>query len=182
MRIVHLACAVLLAACAGARPLFAQTEAERVVQAHHDAFNRRDLAGAVAAFAPDAVLLAEPADTLARGVDQIRRTYKNQFQFLAGVRVEVRAHTAEGEAVVQELVYHGIPCNKGYAERVVYVVQAGRIRTVTITPLSELAGAQIVNPASPLCFPPDEPGTAADSPGARRDSAGPDSTAADSAS
>jgi hypothetical protein len=159
MRVIHLACAVLFAACAGTRPSFAQTEAERVVQAYHDAFNRRDLAGVVAAFAPDAVLLAEPADTVARGVDQIRRIHKDQFQ-LAGVRVEVRAHTAEGQGVVQELVYHGIPCNKGYSERVVYVVQAGRIRTVTITPLSELAGAQVVNAGSPLCFPPDEPGTA----------------------
>lgn len=159
MRIIHLACLVL-AACACVRPCAAQTEAERVVQAHHDAYNRRDLAGVMAVFAPDAVLLAEPGDTLAHGLDQVRRAYKDQFQLVSGVRVEVRAHAVEGQTVVQELVYHGIPCNEGYAERTVYLVQDGRIRTVTTTPLSELAGAQIVNPGSPLCFPPDEPDTA----------------------
>jgi hypothetical protein len=155
MRILHLACAVLFAACAGARPSLAQTEAERVVQAYHDAFNRQDLAGVLAVFAPDAVVQQFPADTVARGVDQIRRAHKDQFGVLPGVRVEVRAHSVEGQTVVEELVYHGLPCNEGYAERVTFLVAAGRIRTVTITPLTETSGIQMVRPDAPLCFPPD---------------------------
>lgn len=162
MRIIPLFSAVLLAAWfapASAQP--SPTEAERVVQAYHDAFNRRDLAGVLAAFAPDAVLLEPPADTLARGRDQIRRAYKDQFQLLPDVRVQVRARTVEGQTVVEELAYHGFPCNKGYSERVAYVVEAGRIRTVTSTPLRETAGFQIVLPGAYTCFPPAGPDASA---------------------
>jgi uncharacterized protein (TIGR02246 family) len=161
MRIIHCCFAVLLL---GSAPVAAQAppdpaEAERVVQAYQDAFNRRDLAGVVAVFAPDAVLLAAPADTLARGVDQVRRAHKDSFQILPRVRVEVRARTVEGQTVVEERVYHGFPCNKAYAERAAYLVEAGRIRSVTITPLGDFAGVQITNADTPACFPPDGSGT-----------------------
>jgi hypothetical protein len=163
MRIIHLLFPVLLAVWgtpAGAQPSSAAAAPEHVVQAFHDAFNRQSLAGVVAVFAPDAVLLEAPADTLARGVDQIRRAYKDGFQILPGVRVEVRARTVQGQTVVEERVYHGVPCNKAYAERAEYLVEAGRIRSVTITPLGDFAGTQITNPDAPACFPADQPVTA----------------------
>jgi len=144
---------------ASAQPSSGATEPERVVQAYHDAFNRQDLAAVLAAFAPDVVLLQLPADTVARGVDQIRRAHKDQFGILPGVRVEVRSRTVEGQTVVEELVYHGFPCNKAYAERAAFRVEGGRIRTVTITPLSDFVGIQITVPASPFCFPPDGSGS-----------------------
>jgi uncharacterized protein (TIGR02246 family) len=161
MRIIHLFCAVLLAGWstpAAAQPSSGATEPERVVQAYHDAFNRQDLAGVLAAFAPDVVLLQFPADTVARGVDQIRRAHKDQFGILPGVRVEVRARTVEGQTVVEELVYHGFPCNKAYAERAGFLVEAGRIHTVTITPLDDFVGMQITVPDAALCFPPEGSG------------------------
>lgn len=162
MRIIHLLFSVLLAGWftpAGAQPSPGAAGPERVVQAFHDAFNRQNLEGVVAVFAPDAVLLAAPADTLARGVDQIRRAYKDAFQILPGVRVEVRARTVEGQTVVEERVYHGFPCNKAYAERAAYLVEAGRIRSVTITPLGDFAGTRITSADAPACFPPDGSGT-----------------------
>ena len=54
MRIVHLCLAVLLAGWstpAATQPSTGATEAERVVQAFHDAFNRQELAGVLAVLA-----------------------------------------------------------------------------------------------------------------------------------
>ena len=158
MRIIHLFFAVLLAgwaAPASAQPSSEAAEAERVVQAYHDAFNRQDLAGVLTVFARDVVVRQFPADTVARGVDELRRAHKDQFGTLPAVRVEVRARSVEGQTVVEEVVYHGLPCNQAYAERVEFLVAAGRIRTVTITPLSDLVGSQNVG-AEPVCFPPDD--------------------------
>ena len=156
MRIIHLFFAVLLAgwaAQASAQPSSEAAEPEQVVQAYHDAFNRHDLAAVLTVFARDVVVRQFPADTVARGVDEIRRARKDQFGTVPAVRVEVRARSVQGQTVVEEVVYHGLPCNEAYAERVEFLVAAGRIRTVTITPLSDFAGSQNVG-AEPVCFPP----------------------------
>jgi hypothetical protein len=153
MRIIHLACAVLLAACAGARPSVAQTEAERVVQAHHDAYNRRDAVALLAVYAPDAVIVAHPADTMHRGAEEIREYHKQIFQLLPSLRVEVRAHQAEGNTVVDELLYHGWPCGGTFSERAVFQVQDGRIRSITNTTIDDGVEAMMISGAGPICFP-----------------------------
>jgi hypothetical protein len=153
MRIIHLTCAVLFAACAGARPSFAQTEAERVVQAHHDAYNRRDAVALVAMYAPDAVVIGYPADTVLHGAGSLRQMYKQQFRLMPRVRVEVRGRTTQGNMVVDELLYRGFPCGGTLSERVTYEVEDGRIRAETSVVLSsDVPGMQFAGGA-PVCFP-----------------------------
>lgn len=147
---------LLLAACAafgGARPCAAQAEPERVVQARHDAFNRQDLAGLLAVYAPDAVLREHPADTVLHGAGPLRQLYKQQFQLMPKVRVEVRERRTEGNVVVEELLYRGFPCGGTLSERVTYEVEDGRIRTETSVVLSsDVPGMQITG-GPPACFP-----------------------------
>jgi uncharacterized protein (TIGR02246 family) len=156
MRIIHLACAALLAACAGARPAFAQTEAEVVVQALHDAHNRRDAAALLTVYAPDAVLVTAPADTVARGAEEIARAYKTNFQLMPRLQVEVRAHRAEGNTVVDELFWSGFPCGGTLSESVTFQVEGGRIRSAVSTPLHDDVVAMMLSGGGPVCFPDQE--------------------------
>lgn len=153
MRIVHLACAVLFAACAGARPSSAQTEAERVVQAHHDAFNRHDAVALLAMYAPDAAVIEHPADTVFRGTREIRESHKQTFAIMPLLRVEVSAHGTEGNTVVDELVYRGFPCGGTLSERVAFEVWDGRIRSITITPIADDTPGMMSTGGPPICFP-----------------------------
>lgn len=156
MRLTRLHGVLLLAACAafgGARPSAAQAEPERVVQARHDAFNRQDLAGLLAAYAPDAALREHPADTVLHGAGPLRRLYKEPFVLMPKVRVEIRGRGTEGNVVVDELLYRGFPCGGALSMRVTYEVEDGRIRTETSELLSsDVAGMQLTG-GPPACFP-----------------------------
>jgi hypothetical protein len=138
MRIVPLACAVLLAACTEAtRAPASGSEPERVVQALYDAMNRKDVEGALALYAPDAVFVELPADTVARGTSQLRLHYKEQFTLLPGVRVEVRGRTVDGGTVVDEVLVRGHPCGGTVTDVITYNVAAGRIRSASVEPRAE---------------------------------------------
>jgi hypothetical protein len=152
MRIIHLCFAVLVAACAAARPAVSQTGADSLLQAHHDAYNRRDLAGLLAAYAPDAVQ-AYPGDTVFRGVEQIASFYKEHFMLMEGVRVEVRNRTTSGNTVVEELFYRGFACGGTQLERVTYEVEDRRIRSVTTEQLSSDVVAMVIGGTATICFP-----------------------------
>jgi hypothetical protein len=152
MRILHLASAVLLAVCAAARPAVSQTAADSLLQAHHDAYNRKDLVGLLAAYAPDAVQ-AYSGDTVFRGVEQIASFYKQHFMLMEGVRVEVRNRATSGNTVVEELFYRGFPCGGTQLERVTYEVEDRRIRNVTSETLSSDMVAMVVGGMDTICFP-----------------------------
>lgn len=155
MPLARLCAILLLVACsalAGARPSAAQSAPEHVVQARHDAFNRQDLAELLAAYAPDAVLLAE-ADTVLHGRRSLRQMYKEQFQLMPMLRVEVRGRTTQGNVVVDELLYRGFPCGGTLSERATYEVEDGRIRAETSVVLSsDVPGMQSTG-GPPLCIP-----------------------------
>lgn len=156
MRIIPIICAVLLAACSGSRQPPAKTETERVVQAHHDAFNRQNLDALLAVYAADAVLRMHPADTLFRGAGDIGKYYREQFQVMPRVRVQVRERRSDGATVTDELLYRGFPCGETYAEVVTYQVENGRIRTETTTPLSEdVAVTMVPGFDEPICPAPE---------------------------
>ncbi|HEU4884031.1 MAG TPA: nuclear transport factor 2 family protein [Longimicrobium sp.] len=158
MRIIHLCLGVLLAGWtmpAVAQPDPEVTEAERVVQARHDAFNRKDVLALVAAYAPDAVLV-ESEDTV-HGAMALGRAYKEQFMFMPRLQVEVRERRTEGRTVVEELLYRGFPCGGTFSARVTYEVEDGRIRTETSAVLhDDVVPALYAGPA-PTCFPPGLP-------------------------
>jgi len=158
MRIVHLACAVLLAACAG-RPgaPAAGSEPGRVVQALYDAIDRRDTEAALALYAPDAVFVELPADTMVRGTSQLRDHYRQQFTIMPHLRMEVRERKVAGGTVVDELLLRGHPCGGTVTDVVTYHVVDGRIRSASVDPRREeevkavsiIPGVHLVCPASP---------------------------------
>jgi hypothetical protein len=137
MRIVHLSCAVLLAACTtNTRAPASESDPAGVVQAFYDAFNRRDVEGVVAAFAPDAALVVSadgeiPADTVAQGTGDLRRYYKQWFVLFPDMRLEVRERSVNGRTVVDHLLVRGDPCGGKTTAIVIYEVVDGRIRTST---------------------------------------------------
>ena len=158
MRVTHLACAVLLAACTGPSEAPATgTEPDRVVQALYDAINRRDTEAALALYAPDAVFVDLPADTVVQGTSQLRDYYKQQFTIFPHVRVEVRERKVDGGTVVDELLYRDHPCGGTVTDVITYQVVDGRIRSASIEPhgteegkaVSIIPGVHMVCPASP---------------------------------
>lgn len=164
MRILHLACAVLLAACTTGPREPATGEPARVVQALYDAFNRRDVSGMMAAYAPDAVFIDPPADTIPIDTRQLRDSYKAEFELLPRMRMEVRERRVNGRTVVDEVVTHDGPCKGPVTGTVTYEVVGGRIRSVTEGPPTEemvavsiVPGWHVSCPASsvPEVLPPE---------------------------
>ena len=158
MRVTHLACAVLLAACTGPSEAPATgTEPDRVVQALYDAINRRDTEAALALYAPDAVFVELPADTVVQGTSQLRDYYKQQFTIFPHVRVEVRERKIDGGTVVDELLLRDHPCGGTVTDVITYQVVDGRIRSASVEPhgaeegkaVSIIPGVHMVCPASP---------------------------------
>lgn len=142
MRVLSLCCAVLLAACTAAP----QEPPELVVQALYDAFNRRDIGGMVAVYAPDAVFIAPPADTMPLDTAQLRGFYEQEFKLLPRMRMEVRPRRVNGRTVVAEVVTHDGPCKGRDTGTVTYEVVNGRIRSVTEAPPTEPAVAISIVP------------------------------------
>lgn len=157
MRIIHLACTTLLAACTAGPRASAADEPERVVQAFYDAFNRRDVEGMMSAYAPDAVFIAPQADTMPVDTGQLRGFYERQFQLLPRMRMEVRERSVNGRTVVDEVVTHDGPCKGLDTGTVTYEVVDGRIRSVTEAPsegervaVSVVPGWHVSCPASSI--------------------------------
>ena len=158
MRVIHLACAVLLAACAGpAEAPATGSGPDRVVQALYDAMHRRDTGAALALYAPDAVFVELPADTVVQGISQLRDHYERQFTIFPDVRVEVRERRVDGGTVVDELLFRGHPCGGTVTDVVTYQVVGGRIRSASVRPRGEaearvvsiVPGVHLACPASP---------------------------------
>lgn len=151
MRIIHIACAVFLAACtAGRRAPASAGNPAGVVQAFHDAFNRRDIEGILAVYAPDAALVTPadaefPADTVAQGTGELRRYYKQWFALFPEMRLQVRERSVNGGTVVDHLLIRGHPCGGKSTGIATYEVVDGRIRTITESPSDTDVETEVVS-------------------------------------
>lgn len=137
MRLVHLAlAAVLLTACSVSverTPPPAPVSAEaRVVQAQVDAFNRRDVDGFMATYAPDAIHWAFPSDTTFAGAARIRAHYAELFSDPDASRLHatVRKRTVQGRYVIDEEYIVGLPADDPHVSVIIYEVVGGLIRNV----------------------------------------------------
>lgn len=138
MRILPLALLLVLAACTvrverGPSPSTRGTsEAERVVQAQVDAFNRRDVDAFMAAYAPDAIHWAFPSDTTFAGAARIRAHYTELFSDPDASRLHatVRNRMVKGPYVIDEEYIVGLPADDPHVSVIIYEVVDGLIRNV----------------------------------------------------
>lgn len=136
MRLLLLLPALLLAACtvrvergpsASEAP---PSEAERVVQAQVDAFNRHDVDAFMAGYAPDAIHWAYPADTTFNGAARIRAHYTELFSDPDASRLHatVRKRMVKGRYVIDEEYIVGLPADDPHVSVIIYEVRNGRIQ------------------------------------------------------
>lgn len=131
----------LLAACtvrvergpsASAASAGAASEAERVVQAQVDAFNRRDVEAFMANYALDAIHWAYPSDTTFNGAARIRAHYTELFSDPDASRLHatVRERIVKGPYVIDEEFIVGLPADDPHVSVIIYEVRGGLIRNV----------------------------------------------------
>jgi hypothetical protein len=134
MRRIPIAACLLLSACSvsvertpAPGPVTAE---ERVVQAHVDAFNRRDIEAFMATYAPGAIHWEYPADTVWNGAARIRAHYTELFADpdASGLHVDVRERMVKGRFVVNHEFYRGLPGEDTHVSVVIYEVVNGRIQ------------------------------------------------------
>jgi hypothetical protein len=133
-----LAAALLLAACTvrverGPSPSAGTpSQAERVVQAQVDAFNRRDVDAFMAGYAPDAIHWAHPADTTFAGAARIRAHYTELFSDpdITRLHATVRKRMVQGPYVIDEEYIVGLPADDPHVSVIIYEVRDGLIRNV----------------------------------------------------
>ena len=134
MRILSPLAVLLLCACSvtvrRAPPPAAVSDAERVVQAQVDAFNRRDVEGFMAAYAPGAIHWEYPADTVFAGAPRIREHYAQLFADpdAARLHAEVRSRIAKDRFVIDEERVTGLPGEDVHVSVIIYEVVNGRIQ------------------------------------------------------
>ncbi|HEX6369526.1 MAG TPA: nuclear transport factor 2 family protein [Longimicrobium sp.] len=106
------------------------SEAERVVQAQVDAFNRHDVKAFMAGYAPDAIHWEYPADTVFAGAARIRAHYTELFSDpdAAGLHAEVRSRIVKGRFVIDEEYIVGLPADDPHVSVIIYEVVDGRIK------------------------------------------------------
>jgi hypothetical protein len=138
MRILSVAVLLLLAACTvrverAPSPSTGQpSEAERVVQAQVEAFNRRDVNAFMANYAPDAIHWAFPSDTTFNGAVRIRAHYTELFSDpdIPRLHATVRKRTVQGPYVIDEEYIEGLPADDPHVSVIIYQVVGGLIRNV----------------------------------------------------
>jgi putative hydrolase of HD superfamily len=136
MRILPIITLLLLAACTvrverAPSPSTGQpSQAERVVQAQVDAFNRRDVDAFMAAYAPDAIHWAFPSDTTFAGAARIRAHYTELFSDPDAARLHatVRKRMVRGPYVIDEEYIVGLPADDPHVSVIIYEVVDGLIR------------------------------------------------------
>jgi hypothetical protein len=106
------------------------SEAERVVQAQVDAFNRRDVDAFMATYAPDAVHWAYPSDTTFNGAARIRAHYTELFSDPDASRLHatVRERIVKGPYVIDEEYIVGLPADDPHVSVIIYEVRDGLIK------------------------------------------------------
>jgi len=108
------------------------SEAERVVQAQVDAFNRRDVDAFMATYAPDAIHWAYPSQKTFDGAARIRAHYTELFSDPDASRLHatVRERIVKGPYVIDEEYIVGLPADDPHVSVIIYEVRDGRIHNV----------------------------------------------------
>lgn len=136
MRLPALIAVVFLAACTmtvergPSRSSAQPSEAERVVQAQVNAFNRHDVEGFMAAYAPNAIHWEYPADTVFAGAARIRAHYTELFSDPDASRLHatIRSRMVKGRFVIDEEYIVGLPADDPHVSVIIYEVVDGLIR------------------------------------------------------
>lgn len=127
---------LLTAACAAAgtrsaAPVRGTSEAERVVQAQLEAYNRRDIDAFAATYAPDVVLYTYPDRVMSRGVDALRREYGEFFRQAPALNARIENRIVQGRFVIDREIVTGMPGQTAPLTAVaIYEVRNGRIQNV----------------------------------------------------
>lgn len=136
MRLIHLPILLLLSGCGAAAartPAPAPaSEPERVVQAHVEAFNRRDIDAFMATYAPTAIHWAYPADTVWNGAGRIRAYHAELFADPAAqnMHVQVRERIVKDRFVIDHEFYRGLPGEDTHVGVAIYEVVDGLIANI----------------------------------------------------
>lgn len=106
------------------------SEAERVVQANVDAFNRHDVDAFMATYAPEAIHWAYPSDTTFNGAARIRAHYTELFSDPDASRLHatVRKRMVKDRFVIDEEYIVGLPADDPHVSVIIYEVRDGLIR------------------------------------------------------
>jgi hypothetical protein len=105
---------------------------EAIVEAQLAAYNRRDLEGFAAAYAPDAVVYDPPEQIHAAGMESIRRIYGRAFADAPSARATISHRLIQGNFVVDQQSVSGLPGGRSASVVVIYEVRDGKIRRVWI--------------------------------------------------
>jgi uncharacterized protein (TIGR02246 family) len=107
------------------------TTSRDVIDRQVAAYNRRDIQGFVACYAPDAKVMQPDGSTLASGRDQIGSVYGGLFENSPSLHAEIRNRIDVGSVVIDEEVVTGFVLPGMPAElhaAVVYHVANGLIQ------------------------------------------------------
>jgi uncharacterized protein (TIGR02246 family) len=107
------------------------TTSSDVIDRQVAAYNRRDIQGFVACYAPDAKVMQPDGSTLASGRDQICSVYGGLFENSPNLRTEIRNRIEVGSVVIDEEFVTGFVLPGRRAElhaAVVYHVANGLIQ------------------------------------------------------
>jgi hypothetical protein len=110
-------------------PAAASAEAQ-VVAAQIDAFNRHDLEGFLATYAPNAVLYDHPDRVRASGIAEIRQAYASALANNQALHVSVSSRMTEGRFVTQQETLSGAAEGPARTSMVIYEVVNGKIAKV----------------------------------------------------
>jgi hypothetical protein len=117
-----------LTAATPAAPVAVAGTPEAVVDAQLAAYNRRDVEGFAAAYAPDAVVYDPPEQIRAAGMESIRRIYGKAFAEAPSARATISQRITQGNFVVDQESVSGLPGGRSASAVVIYEVRDGKIR------------------------------------------------------
>lgn len=103
---------------------------EQVVQAQVEAYNRRDLEGFLATYAPDARLYTHPDQLRRSGVDQMRQAYGRLFASSPQLHARITQRIVQGNYVIDHEHVTGLPNGAENSAVAIYEVRNGKIQNV----------------------------------------------------
>ena len=106
------------------------SEASRVVERQVGAYNRRDLEGFIALFAPNARLYAFPDKLMFEGHEALRAVYGKLFSEAVGLNARVTSRLVQGRFVIDQEITSGMPGKPAVAGVAIYEVTDGRVSRV----------------------------------------------------
>jgi hypothetical protein len=124
----------VVAACRPAASPPTASDAERVVKTQYEAYNRRDLEGFLATYAPAVRFYRYPDSLLLDGREAVRDRFGRIFADAPNLHANVDARMARGNIVVWQETATGMPGGKTNTAIFVYEVQNRQITRVLVIP------------------------------------------------